>query len=150
MLGRLKRSRCRACGADLIAETLERLEGREAEAVVELAGVPALACPSGHVRRMVSPDDSNHLILELQDRLPHADPGGKCQACGGRARADREPGVFDLDVELPSGPTMGFRLRAPSETCEQCGHIQLDGDRIHGDTIAEATLQAYRAGEVKR
>lgn len=147
---RSKRHACRTCGQDLVPDTIGRLEGRHREVTVTLTDVPTRACPSGHERWMASPDDSSHLLLELQDRLPHASRRTPCPSCGGRESTPSGIGVFELDVDLPSGSTMGFRLDAPARTCGACGTQQLDPERVDGDDIAEAVVAAYEDGALKR
>ena len=152
------RTKCRQCGTELHAETIDSVSGKEGVLQVTMSGFPAMVCERGH-RHFMVPDFPAKLLKHVTDDDEATLPSGRktglifkeylCGKCGEKLGAEASTKPFGFDVGVEDFPKFRLELNVPIYTCSACGHEQLrDRDEVKALTPA-AMAQGFQAAGLR-
>ena len=122
---------------------------------MRLEGLPCLACPEGHTRRLPDKAFGANILAVLYGRvLPVVESRGvfrkthRCPRCGQAPDlVGRQVGEVLAQVDLPGYPPFVLKVTAPLVPCRGCGLRLVTEDKALGDTVVEINQAIINAIE---
>lgn len=148
---------CRTCGQELRESILPDFTGISGTIQVSFTGVPALACPQGHEKKMIDSEFPSHILANIMADIPWSIEKGLvlkeffCRKCKSAlpTEADKaEP--FKLWIPWRSG---GFDavVTGPGVKCGTCGTFQMPKTKqLRLKDIPNAIVDAFDSIHLKR
>lgn len=152
------RTKCRQCGSELRAETIDSMSGEEGALKVTLSGFPVMVCERGH-RHFMVPDFPLRLLKRVTGDDEASLPSGRkkglifkeylCGKCGEKLGPEAHTKPFGFDVGVDDFPKFRLELNVPVYTCSACGREQLrDREEVKALTPA-AMAQGFQAAGLR-